>query len=431
MTGQYVFVCGKGAVSHPATASIELGSGAGAPSNGSLADKHLVLADCRSEATPDIVGWTKIALAAGKPMMLLAPSLETIEALKDIVGVLPALASAALLIRAESNSAGLSDCDIWSLADDPSPERGDEGDAPIKNAREKDTSAPAGVPTADAAPSGLAGGQAASAFAAQVLEVMDPGYRRMQLDIQPPAGLKYTLNTTTLYSNFTYSDDGYTNGPGLVTYVWTIWAFLGQSATANTQYLVVNGNLTLNAGTLYGNTDSSRGFGNDYLQGTLTAPMSPSSFVPTSGDGSFSGTVSIPISYSSPTGGYQIWTFSDSVSFSVSSWSCNSISSGAAQGAMFWMTSPCDGSNISGTWKDAFDIWGNIAALTPASSGTLSVNTISAWYTNSMLNGSQLVSAVFSWKGTYFWSSTLQMHYKSITFTGYPSFYVSFSSLQP
>jgi hypothetical protein len=446
MIGESIFVCGKGVLSHPVSFLFHLGVGTahGVPTAKSLGDsKRLVLADCRNAKSADVASWTETALAAGKPVLLLCPSLDTIEALKGKVGILPTSASAALLVASHKNPTGLMNFDVRSLEYALFPTSSETVEGPSELAKQNGKKPEAEPQLScvctdfETLTNAFVSPESAEHFKCQVEKLMDHRYKPVVLDTSPPTGLKYFLNTFTPQSPFTYSCSGNSNGSGTIAFTWTVWGFLNQTATSNSQYLVVDARISLSPGSLYSNDECNRSYGNAALQGTLTAPMSPQAFVPTSGNGSFSGTVTIPISYKSPTGGYQIWTFTDSMSNTVDSWSCTTVSAGSALGGYWWMTSPCDGSNLSGSWSDAFNTWGHVGDLTSASTGSLDVNSISAWVSNNILSGYQSVNGSFSWTSAGFWGSSCSpgLYWKiNACWPGFnwsPGFSVDFTPIQP
>ena len=82
--------------------------------------------------------------------------------------------------------------------------------------------------------------------------------------------------------------------------------------------------------------------------------------------------------------------------------------------------------------------WGHVGDLTGASSGSLNVNSMSAWETSSLQSGSVYVGGNFGWQGARFWGSSCSpgMYWKINANWNYyynwnPGFTVDFSSLQP
>lgn len=448
MIQQQIFVCGDGLLSHPVSYLFHLGEETprGRPDGAALEKTRLILADCRTTEAAQTAEWVSQGLRADRPILLLCPSPDTLSALRGIVGILPQRSVAALLISASRNASGLTDFRVEALEYSAVAAGAAAADAPSRAALEHDR-----MPTDDPAVacacidfaslgSAFVDPAAADLFKVHVERAMDRRHgSSIVLDNTPPTGLRYFLQTFTTTYSFTYSQGGTSNkGAGAATFTWTVWGFLNQTQQGNSQYLVVEGRISVNAGSLHANDECDRGFGNAYVLGTLTAPMSPQAFVPTSGSGSFSGTVSIPISYKSPTGGYQIWTYTGSISNTVDKWSCKSISSGASLGAQWWMTDPCDGSNIPDKWKDAFSTWGHVGDFSGATSGSLDVNTISSWVSNTLLTGYQSVSGSFGWEGVRFWGSSCSpgMYWKiNAGWTWYsnynPGFSVDFSPINP
>lgn len=444
MIQQQVFVCGDGLLAHPVSFLFHLGNEArhGKPDQKALSHVRLVVADCRSAASGDVAAWTRDGLAAGKPVLLLCPGVDALASLKGTVGILPANGVAALLISSSQNASGLTDFQVHALQYSAVADGVGRADAPSKAATENKAPPAADTPIAcacidfESLGSAFVSPAAADLFKVHVEKAMD-GWRPRTLADAPPTGLKYFTQVFTSTSPFTYKGD-VSNGSGAATFTWTVWGFLNQTQQTSSQYLVVEGRISVSAGSLHSNDECDRGYGNAYVQGTLAAPMQAFSFVPTSGDGTFSGTVSIPISYKSPTGGYQIWTYSGSVNNTVNSWSCKSISSGANLGAQWWMNSPCNGSNVPDDWDDAFSTWGHVGDLTGASSGSLDVNSIAAWFTPTLLTGYQTVTGNFGWEGVRFWGSSCSpgMYWKinaawNWFYNNNPGFSVDFTPINP
>jgi hypothetical protein len=442
MIQDQVFICGQGILPHPVTQLFHLHDDVakGIPNAQVLADKRLAIADCRLAMAREAADWVAEILAADKPVLLLCPGAEHLAGLQGTVGILPQVPVAALLVAARENSSGLLNFTVHALHYTVELSDGASSDAPAA-AREK---APANEIAGAGTDSANLGNvfvdpSAVDAFKIQAEKAMDPVYAPLFAatpgDNTPPTGLKYFLKVFNSICSFTYSRNGTSNkGAGTAAFTWTVWGFLDQTAASNSQYLVVEGRISVNAGTLYSNTQSDRGFGNAYVQGTLMAPMQPYSFVPSGGEGTFLGTVSIPISYERPTGGYSIWTYTSSVNNTVDSWTVKSISSGFSLGAQWWMTSPCDGSNLPDNWEHAFDDSGHVKDLTGASSGSLDVNTISAWHTNTLEPGYVNVYGNFRWVGARFWfgfPKVVNYSWNGINFNPSPAFIVNFKPINP
>jgi hypothetical protein len=408
-----VFIWGEGVLAHP----VNLLSDPDAATRGTpspeelarLADKRLVLIDCRIVGVASVTEGVAAALATGKAVLLLCPSGDDLMALRRIVAILPDTPCAALLIQSEKTPGGPGNFAVRSLnytsvgfsfgaSAPPGTKGGPEGDSPAGRTR----IAPHRLDSAASSTPFVTPG-AADHFTMQVKRAMQFGYRPPALNNSPPTGLKYFLQSFSADYPFRYEHEVGNSGEATITFTWTVWGFLGQAVTGNSQYLIVEGRISLNAGTLYENDDDGRGFGNSTVKGTLEAPMDPLSFVPTSGNGTFTGSVSIPIPYKDPMGGYLVWTFTGSVNNTVESWSCLSMSQAAKLGAEWWFTSPYNAADKN-TWTDALDSWDHdVYPFTPASVGTLEVNTISAWFTNALLTGSNKVGGYFFWEGVRIW----------------------------
>jgi hypothetical protein len=441
-----IFVCGSGLLSHPVTHLFRLGADVahGAPDAAVLGDKRLAVADCRTSTAAEAASWVGICLAAGRPILMLCPGADTLAGLRNTVGLVPDTASAALLVGSRRNPSGLVDLQVHALAYT----HGTSDDETLSAASAAATeggarlarNAPASCACTDFDELGsvFVTPEAVDTFKMIVERAMDPRADSPAPANTPPTGLKYFLHTYSTTVPFKYSGEGVSNGPGAATFSWTVWGFLNQTKTSNSQFLVVEGRIACYAGTLYKNDQCDRGWGNTFVMGTLTAPLNALSFVPTSGEGNFAGTVQIAISYKDPTGGYLIWNFASSVNNTVSSWACKSVSSGASLGAQWWTTSPFDGSNFNDTWDDAFTFWGHVEGFTGASTGTLDVNSVSAWQTNVILDGHQSVKGDFSWQGGRLWGSDCtpgvyweKNGHRHRVFDVNPGFSVDFTPIHP
>jgi hypothetical protein len=408
-----VFIWGSGLLSHPVTYLFHMEESITASDPATLAHKRVIIVDCRVSGLAATAEAVDAGLAHRKPVVLLCPSEDSLKALEGHVALRPQVAAAAVLIHARpaEHGAGI---DIWALEYSAAHHSHLSAEGPSRAAEAHKSphgpQAPVGCACSDAEDllRAFTTAEAVNAFKMEVERLMDDRpITRLTVD-PPPTGVVYFLDTFNSIVPFTYSGGGVSNGPGSATFTWTVWGFLSQTATSNLQYLIVEGRISVSSGGMHKNDQCDRGFGNTYVQGTLSPPgsMGPQAFVPVSGNGRFQGAVTIPISYKSPLGGYQIWNFSTSVDNSVDSWSCKSISTGSALGAQWWMNTPCDGSNVADKWKDAFSFWGHVNDFTGASTGSVDVNTVSAWVTPSLLNGYQAVTGNFSWQGARFFGSS-------------------------
>ena len=437
-----VFIWKSGLLSHPVTYLFHLGeTGASGSDLGALGAKRLVIADCRSISSSASADAVDAALGQKKPVLLLCPHTDTLEALQGHAPLIPQVPVAALLISPRAE--GPTGVDVWSLQYSAVPVADGTVSAPSAAAEKEQAPQAAEAPIECACSDAMdllgafTSSEAVNTFKMAVEHAME-GRSSVTAD-PPPTGVVYFLDTFNSVVPFTYNH-GVSNGAGSATFTWTVWGFLSQTASSNTQYLSVEGRISVNAGSLHSNDQCDRGFGNAYVKGTLAPPsaMKAQAFVPVSGNGNFTGSVTIPISYKNPLGGYSIWNYTSSMNNSVDSWSCKSISSGANLGAQWWMNKPCDGSNVPDKWKDAFSTWGHVGDLTGASSGSLDVNSISAWFTQQMLNGYQVVTGNFGWEGARFWGSSCSpgMYWKINAswqwwYNVSPGFTVNFSRIYP
>ena len=441
-----IFVAGTGMLAHPVSYLFHLQPGVANGDPSSAKDKLLVIADCRLHSPDEIAAWLDATDTTRSAVLLLCPNSTHMEMVSARFAITPIVPPAALLIRSRLREDGAPHHFVRALQYTATMGSTDEAEANSAAADKAGRTPPPEHPMDcdctdfEALGKVFVSPEAVDSFKLAVEHAME-GSLPQDTEPQPPTGLKYILTSFTSNIPFTYSQGGKSNkGAGSADFTWTVWGFLFQSASENKQILYVGGALNLSAGTLYSNDDCDRGFGNTYLTGTLNAPspFTKIDFDPSSGSGSWSGSMTIPISYKSPTGGYQIWNFDQSFSNSVSSWDVKSVSSGNNLGAMWWMTSPCDGSNVSDQWKHAFSTWGHVGSLTGASSGSLDVNSMAAWQTTTLQSGNVYLPGNFGWQGARFWGSSCSpgMYWKiNAGWTWYsnqnPGFTVNFASLQP
>lgn len=438
MIANAVFVCGKGLLAHPVSYLFHLPSdaGRGAPNQAALGDRRLVLVDCRLHAAQDVAVWVSDSLAHRLPVLLLCPSADTLSALKGRVGILPDVPGAAMLIAARENSCGLTNFEVSTLEYTLVPvgiQSLTDPDAAGHEAPEIECACTEFAELSNV----FVPPEAVDAFKIRVERAMDGEFAAGPQQNSPPNAVKHFFHIITQISPFTYSSDGVTNGAGALNFTWMVWGFLSQSEKGNSQYLSVEGAISLSSGKLANNDQCKRGFGNANLSVTLTAPMSYWGSAPTGGGGNFTGTVAFPVSYKRETGGYLTWNYSASVNNAVTSWVCKSLSSGPSLGNMWYMIEPCNGSNLDKDWKKAFTFWHHVKDFTAASNGTLPVNTVYAWYTNNLLNGLVTLDVDSEWQCIRFWgvgrsiNSYLSGTAESGTYTWRPRFGVDFSPINP
>ncbi len=441
-----VYICGERLLSHPVSNLFHLNASTpkGTVTADNIIDTRLVLIDCRVSARSDISSCAEATIAARKPLLMLCPSVDDVASLQGSVPILPTTASAALLISMHMGADDLPRFDVRSLEYSAIPGSVTTREQPSGIALSEEAPASHGfdapcncIDFAEIA-SALVTPEAANLFKVQVEHVMDGGLGADSADANIPTGLKYFKHTYTPTTPFTYNTGGISNGAGALTTTFDVWGFLSQTASQNVQYLVVESFDSLNSGSLNANDEATRGWFTYHFQAALAAPMSQQTIVPNSGSNTFTGDVKIAVSYKSPLGGTQIWDYTGAVNNTVASWDCGNASQGATLGNNWWMTAPCNGSNIADTWGDAFTFWGHVNPLSAASSGTLAVNSIAAWVANTPLSGYQTLTSSCIWYGGRLWGGNCSpgMYWSMHAlfygpFSSAPGFSVDFGPIQP
>jgi len=446
-----IFICGNGVLGHPVTQLFHLNDTVdrGEPSAKSLKNKFLVIADGRMNSPDQISDWCS-QVPENIPFLVLCATQEQKLAMCKHVGSIPNFSSVAVMTQTQrdedGNRASFVNTLGYSLAASQSESYEGPSDEALELNQTIEQQASSDCPCTDFADlaNAFVTPQAANDFYTLVLEAMKRTKEGItafaSMTIMPPSGMKFTMTLQNLTTAFTYNAGGVSNGAGAITHAYTVWAFLSQTSSSNSQYLIIEANSSLSAGSLYANDSCDRGTGNSKYESSLRPTASSFTYVdhgPSSGSGSFPYSINVPISYSDPLGGYNIWTFSDSITSSASDWNCGSITSGTSLGSKWYMTSPCDGDDVSSTWKDAFNFWGHVSSLTAAGSGTLQVATYSAWQTPSLVSGTTSVGVTDSWTGTRFYGSSCSpgmywyLNAPSSGFSWAPGFSVDFSTLQP
>ena len=442
-----IFVCGDGLHSHPVAFLFHLNNLTehGSPTKNKLKDKKLVVADGRSASAEQIKSWYG-EVPKEMPFLILCPTAEINNALTGATGAMPNFPAAAVMIQGKENACGLMDHIVEVLAYTPQ-----SAGVGSKTAKSKEAIAKGleGSPHPDedcdctdfaSLSQVFVTPEAANDYYSRLLDVMVGKNIPAETAINPPTGLKYTKTSQNVTSGFTYTYKKSNKSAGATTVTWTIWAFLSQSATENSQYLIVESSMSLAAGSLHSDDSCDRGYGNTYFYSSLdpsAAGFKQIDHGPTSGSGVVAYKIDVPISYKDPLGGYQIWNFEDDISSGASDWTCTSISSGQKLGSRWYMTKPCNGDNISDHWKDAFSTWGHVSSLTAAGKTSLQVKTYSAWTSSTLAAGSVSVAGAYGWEGSRFdgsscspgmyWGINADWNY----YTWPPGFSVDFSTLQP
>lgn len=390
-------------------------------------------------------GIAATALTAGVPVLILSPGEGQLDGLAAIVGAVPQTPMQAVFITPNANRKEAGRYEATILAYPPGFATNDAAD----NEKPRGKNDPA--PAREAASCGC--GKSAKEHAADGIGdfgVMVEGrlstHRFSPTALAIPDGLKYFQTTwNPSISYFTSSncegDDCFTNGQGSLTIRTTVWGFLNQTASANSQYLILEATYNLYPGTLAQNDDEGRGFLNTRLGSALTPNESGFAFhdhIPNNGINSWNENFTIDISYRDPlSGGYQIYRFETVVAQSIDSWSVQNATSGTTAGSTWFINSPVNGNNISDTWKGAIVDAGHIAAFPSASTGTLTAKESSAWQTSTIYSGNVSVSSDFAWDEDVFYATgcglmiCYSQHRRGKNWTRSSTMTVSFASIVP
>lgn len=450
-----LLLAGSAFYSHPAGLLLGLSRADlnASPSQAQMTAAKAVVIDCRHvgpAALSDKSGAFQKALAGSRPVLFLSPSEVHTEALAPFVNGCPVNSCEAMLVGWHQNQAGARDFDIISLEhhvefldsgietslSKEKQEQGDSGEStPEKPAT---TAAPCSCSCTCGGAATETGDATRERFVSAVVQYLERG--RLIEEPTPPAGLKYFRVIKQTYTHFRYKNGDRSNkSDGTLTVNWVLWGFLNQTETSASQYLVVESAYSLHPGDLKSDGREDRGFVNAFLKGSVKAPLNYYAYQPTSGNNSWSGTVTLHISYKDPFGGYRLWEFQSSINNTVSDWGVKNISSGAELGSQWYMASPCDGTNLGDKWDDAFTFGGNVKSMPDASRGTLSVNSAGAWLTPQILSGNQLMNSNFAFTGCDFWGTgcigwmhtCAEIHAAWTGYTWSYSFYVDFTSIKP
>jgi hypothetical protein len=400
-------------LSHPVSQALGLSAADrdSKPSSKQIEESGLVVVDCRQTSPAELAaggGLVQDALAGGKPLLFLEPGTPHTEALCDAVSGCPQEPQSALLVQGRTNPSGLRDFDVAGLGHplEAGPGAETAADSRLPRNGDAETSHCRCTPSGQGRSPLALSPESLDGFVARVRRQVDAKASPAQ-DSTIPTGLKYFQQNIAQSYSFTYQSASYTQpGAGALDLSWSVWGFLSQSQSANSQVLIVQAAYSLSPGTLIANNDEDRGFVNCYLNASAKPSFAAYQYQPTSACDSWSGTVSVPISYLSPTGGYQVYTFESSVNNSVTDWCVQNISSGSSQGSQWYMNSPCNGADVGDDWQDAFDWTGKVESMPSASTGTLSVNAVSAWNTSTLQTGYVSVPASLQWEGAHFYSSS-------------------------
>ena len=412
------------------------------------ASKHdLVVVDGRHEAAAfgDDHAVTA-AVQAGVPLLLLAPTAAQFASLARLIGVSPDGPRQAAFITSSPHEAErgkrffLSTLDYDLVTDQVDaalqPREGAGEAAEAQPRRRRDGCGCGGASTSHSGESSLEN------FVSRIESGI--GGRRPAALLEIPSGVIYfqtTWNDSRSYTDTFTDDDGdtFTNGQGTATVIYVIWGFLSQTASANSQYLVIEAAYSVNPGSLAGNDDETRGFANTYLL-TGVGPASPFAafqHIPGNGVNSWNDSITIPISYAQEFGGYGIWDYSATVNQSIDSWSVQNASSGLSQGSQWFQNSPANGTNIPNDYTDAFSTAGHVEPLPSASTGTLSTKEVNSWLTTTVQTGLVQLTGQVKWQQTVFYAESCGLFfcywngYASVQRWISPNFSVDFSKIKP
>lgn len=405
MRSDRVVFTGSSYVSHPVLD--RLFGGLLKPQEGAdLKDARLVVVDARQGvAELEAEGIAQQALNGGVAVLVIAPGTGQLAPLAPLVGVAPnAPAQAVLITPGVAEEGGQRSFEIRRmLYPGVASAKRETAKGPKAEAAPQPPKAARPRPTchANAAADDVQLGN----FVGHVERRAGSGFRRRAAAAPIPPGLKYFL--TTVYDDYSFTcsveidDETYTNGRGLLTTSYDIWGFLSQSQAGNAQYLIIEATYTLNPGTFAENNEDKRGFGNTNLESALNPSpgvFNPVSHIPTGGENSWNEPMKIEIPYIDPLNGEQFYTFETTVNQTITSFSVKNVSSGAKQGSMWFMNSPCDGSDIMETWEDAFTGDNHLDPLPSACMGVLTALEASAWRTTSVQSGNVRINLIFEWE---------------------------------
>ncbi|HEX8308949.1 MAG TPA: hypothetical protein VF645_11100 [Allosphingosinicella sp.] len=397
----------------------------------------LLIYDCRRNLSDDLAdadGYLRKALQAGTPVLFLSPAANDHKGIGAIAGGALAIPSVATLVVVRPGAGGKR-ADHYALCYPPT----GLGDSETRrDGSDQNERTPACCddrpPPKRVDPSLLAFIRKAKQLAAakQVPATVE--------DI--PTGLVYVFQTYSCYAPFTYSGDGNSNGAGSLTVSLTVWGFLNQSASQSSQVLGIQSTYSLNPGSLYDDDDQGTGFVNCYLQGVITPSSSSGSFnfidqAPTTGANSWTETAQTIVNYAPATGGFDTYTYTTTITEALDSWSVQPETSGSSVGPMWYLNSPCNGSDIPNTWSDAFNWHDEVEGFPGPSTGALGTSASAIWGTSNLVTGSVNIGAALGWEGTWFDSEDCFLGICSSTsaywnwWTWNPVFWIDFTPLQP
>jgi hypothetical protein len=397
-----VFVSGSSAIPHPVTDRLLAGLVPTKPAGeaGNLKDYRLVVVDARLGGDDLAAGGiAQRALEAGVALLVLAPAERQLAALASVIGTGSGSAAQAVFVAPAKNAERRFEVKVLGypgvVVPDETPKK--------KNKKSEQPRRPKAKCRCHG--SGRCEGMALPRFVSHVESRVERGFEAApRVDL--PDGLKYYFTTWSNDHDFTFATDGeypFSNGQGMFSYDYTIWALLSQTADSEMTYVVTEGTYTVNPGTLDSNDDEARALLLLKVQSGIRptpAGMDAVEHIPASGIDTWSDTLSLAISYLDPFGDYKIFTFETSVNHSVTSWSVVNSTSGTMQGSTWFVNTPVDGYTFPEDQNDAFNGSGHVEPFPATCAQTLALKDASAWRTPGKYAGSLLFecdSYAFGW----------------------------------
>ncbi len=410
-----VLFTGTSLVSHPVLDRL-FGGKLEVSDNAKLRDigGHLLLVVDARLGTSDLGrdGVARKALLEGVPVLILSPNEGQLDELTDIIGAAPSSPSQAVFIAPNGNRSEPTRFEASILGYPPEPgelrtlKRDTQREGEDPSHRRKGG---CGCAERKAA---TPGDTAMAKFITRIESRLTRPYSPAPLEM--PAGLEYiqtTWNPSTSFSTGDCDEDRcFDNGQGSIAFSFTVWGFLSQTASSNTQYLVIEATYNVNPGSLAGDDDETRGWVNTREKSSVTPTSGGFALVdhiPNNGTDSWSDSFTLKIGYKSGVdGSYQIYDFNANVTQSIDSWSVQNVSQQSRGGSQWYVNSPLNGSNVDDSWTDAFTTWGHVEEFPSASTGTITLKEVSAWQTSQLQTGAFTVSATLTYELCVFWASS-------------------------
>jgi hypothetical protein len=237
-----------------------------------------------------------------------------------------------------------------------------------------------------------------------------------------PGDLQRVMQLQSYSVPFTYTTSQFgqtqSNGPGALNVSITVWGFLNQpppGAGSNSQVMAIEVSYSLDAGTLYDHQDEGTGFVNMNFTDTfwpaglgVHSAFSLIGVVPSAGQNTWNQSVSTTLNYKAQTKNYGTWVYTFTVNDTVNGWSVRPYQVNGRPGAMWFLNTPVDGSNLANTWQDAFGGFFQgyrvkYDQFPAAALQALAVKAAWLWTTNNtLLSGMQNPWNGPDWFGTWF-----------------------------